>query len=187
MARFSLGGRKKKPASGSPETPTPDLGAGSEPLGDTTVFPAPPDEGSSRRRPKVVSALDGFKDPSRRPRYIIWTGAGVVVLAAVMIVALGVTSSYWFCANVCHKVQDDSIIAYNRSSHSEISCMACHEPVNANPLVFILAKAESLGELYLTALNKYELPLNPESTSSFRSAYWPTEDPSIASRRNVRI
>ncbi len=105
----------------------------------------------------------GWKDPVRRPRYIIWCGVGVLFIAVFMILALGATSTYWFCANICHKVQDDSIIAYNRSSHSQISCMACHEPVNANPVVFIMAKAESLGELYLTALNKYELPLNGKS------------------------
>ncbi len=105
----------------------------------------------------------GWKDPVRRPRYIIWTGVAVLVIAVFAILALGATSTYWFCASICHKVQDDSIIAYNRSSHSQISCMSCHEPVNADPVTFILAKAEALGELYLTALNKYELPLNAES------------------------
>ena len=107
-------------------------------------------------------SLAGFKDPVRRPRYIIWTGVAVLVLAAVMIVALGVTSTYWFCANGCHKVQDDTIIAYNHSTHSKIGCMSCHMPVGASPVVFILHKAEALGELYQTVTNKYELPLNGE-------------------------
>jgi len=111
-------------------------------------------------------SLAGFKDPVRRPRYIIWTGVAVLVLAAVMIVALGVTSTRWFCSEGCHKVQDDTIIAYQHSSHSEISCMACHMPVNANPIVFILHKAEALGELYLTVTDNYELPLNAESEVS---------------------
>lgn len=108
-------------------------------------------------------SLAGFKDPVRRPRYIIWTGVAVLVLAAVMIVALGVTSTYWFCAEGCHKVQDDAIIAYERSSHSNVSCMACHMPPNANPIVFILHKAEALGELYLTVTDNFELPLNAHS------------------------
>ncbi len=111
--------------------------------------------------PKI--SLAGFKDPVRRPRFIIWTGVAVLVLAAVMITALGVTSTYWFCAEGCHKVQDDTITAYNLSTHSEISCMACHMPVNANPVVFILHKAEALGELYLTVTDNFELPLNGES------------------------
>lgn len=108
-------------------------------------------------------SLAGFKDPVRRPRYIIWAGVAVLVLAAVMITALGVTSTRWFCSEGCHKVQDDSIIAYQRSSHAEISCMACHMPPNANPIVFILHKAEALGELYLTVTDNFELPLNGES------------------------
>jgi len=108
-------------------------------------------------------SLAGFKDPVRRPRYIIWTGVVVLLLAAFVIVALGVTSTYWFCANGCHKVQDDTITAYDNSSHSKISCMACHMPVNADPITFVLHKAEALGELYLTATGKYEIPLNGES------------------------
>jgi hypothetical protein len=108
-------------------------------------------------------SLAGFKDPVRRPRYIIWTGTAVLMLAGVMIVALGVTSSYWFCSEACHKVQDDTITAYDNSSHSEVSCMACHMPVSADPFTFILHKAEALGELYLTVTDNFEIPLNGTS------------------------
>jgi hypothetical protein len=119
-----------------------------------------PEQGEMRM---AKISLAGFKDPVRRPRYIIWTGVAVLVLAAVMIVALGVTSTRWFCAEGCHKVQDDTILAYEASTHSQISCMACHMPVNANPVIFILHKAEALGELYLTVRDDFELPLNAES------------------------
>lgn len=108
-------------------------------------------------------SLAGFKDPARRPRYIIWTGVAVLMIAAFMVVALGVTSTFWFCSEGCHKVQDDSIIAYTRSTHSEISCMACHMPPNADPVSFMLHKAEALGELYLTVTDNFELPLNGDS------------------------
>lgn len=111
-------------------------------------------------------SLAGFKDPVRRPRFIIWTGVIVLLLAAFVVVALGATSTRWFCAQVCHKVQDDTIASYEASSHSEISCMACHEPVNANTVVFLLAKMKALGELYTTVTNKYELPLNAGSALS---------------------
>ena len=111
-------------------------------------------------------SLAGFKDPVRRPRYLIWTGAALLVLAAFIVVAFSATSTYWFCAEVCHKVQDDSIAAYDRSSHSMVSCMSCHEPVNADPITFTLKKAKALGELVMTVSNNYELPLNPESTLS---------------------
>lgn len=108
-------------------------------------------------------SFDGFKDPTRRPRYITWTAVAVILLIAFMIPVLGITSTRWFCANGCHKVQDDTITAYEHSPHSEISCMACHMPANANPAVFLLHKAEALGELYMTVTNKFELPLNGES------------------------
>ncbi len=111
-----------------------------------------------------ISLVAGFKDPVRRPRFIIWTGVIVILFAAFVMVALGVTSTYWFCANVCHKVQDDSISAYNRSAHSEISCLACHMPVNASPPIFLLHKIEAgvLGGLH-TVTNNFENPLNPEN------------------------
>jgi nitrate/TMAO reductase-like tetraheme cytochrome c subunit len=102
----------------------------------------------------------GFTDPVTRPRYIIWSAVGVLTLVTVMILALGITSSRWFCAEGCHKVQDDTIIAYSHSSHNKISCLACHMPVNSSPVTFMLHKAEALGELYLTVTNTYELPLN---------------------------
>lgn len=108
-------------------------------------------------------SLTGFKDPRRRARYIIWTGAAVMVMAAVMILALGITSTRWFCAEGCHKVQDDTILSYERSPHANISCMACHMPANAGPVTFMLHKAEALGELYLTVTDNFHLPLNGNS------------------------
>ena len=92
-------------------------------------------------------SFKGFKDPTSRPRYIIWALVAVLIIAGVMIPVLGITSTRWFCSEGCHKVQDDTITAYEHSAHSEISCMACHMPVAANPVVFLIHKAEALGEL----------------------------------------
>jgi hypothetical protein len=108
-------------------------------------------------------SLAGFRNPATRPRYIIWTLVGVVGFVAVMGIALGVTSTRWFCSEGCHKVQDDTIVANEHSSHSEIACMACHMPAGASPVTFMLHKVEALGELYLTVTDQFELPLNPES------------------------
>jgi hypothetical protein len=108
-------------------------------------------------------SLAGFKDPVRRPRYIVWTFVVVFALAAFVVVALGATSTFWFCADVCHKVQDDTIDAYKASSHSQISCMACHEPVGADTITFLLAKIKSAGEVIPTVGNTFSLPLNEGS------------------------
>ena len=108
-------------------------------------------------------SFNGFKNPVTRPRYIIWALVVVLVIAGVMIPVLGITSTRWFCSEGCHKVQDDTIKAYQRSAHAEISCMACHMPVAANPVIFLIHKAEALGELVQTISGSYTLPLNPES------------------------
>ncbi len=108
-------------------------------------------------------SLAGFKDPVRRPRMIMWTFAVVFGLAAFVIVALGATSTKFFCAQVCHKVQDDTIEAYEKSPHSQVSCMACHEPVNADTITFLFAKVKSGLEVIPTVGNTFSLPLNPGS------------------------
>lgn len=115
----------------------------------------------SRKRRRF--SLSGFKDPVMRPRYIVLSGMALLVLAAVVIVGVGVSSTRWFCANACHQVQDDTITAYNRSSHSEVGCYACHMPTTANPVSFMLHKAENLLELGPTITKTFELPLNAES------------------------
>ncbi len=84
------------------------------------------------------------------------------------------TSSYWFCADVCHKVQDDTITAYNNSTHSEINCMACHMPANADPITFVLHKVTALGELYLTVTDNYEIPLNKGSHLAMDGDHMPS-------------
>jgi hypothetical protein len=111
----------------------------------------------------------GFKDPQRRPRFIIWTGVGVVFLAGMVVIVFGLVSTRWFCASMCHKVQDDTMISYYRSSHSKIHCFACHLPVNANPISFVWHKLETMPELYATVTNKFEFPLNPESELAMKT------------------
>jgi hypothetical protein len=107
-------------------------------------------------------SFGGYVDPVRRPRWIIWTVVVVIAIVGFMIPVLGITSTRWFCSEGCHKVQDDTIESYQHSSHSEISCMACHMPVGANPVIFLMHKAEALGELVQTVTNNYDLPLNKE-------------------------
>ena len=116
-------------------------------------------------------SLAGFKDPVRRPRFIVWTFVVVLALAAFVIVMLGATSTRWFCSEVCHKVQDDTIAAYNASSHAEISCMACHEPVNADTFTFLVAKVKSGLEVIPTVGNTFSLPLNPGSALALKGGH----------------
>lgn len=116
-------------------------------------------------------SLVGFKDPVRRPRFIMWTFAVVFFLAAFVVFALGATSTKFFCAQICHKVQDDTINAYEKSPHSRISCMACHEPVNADTVTFLIAKVKSGLEVIPTVGNTFDLPLNPGSALALKGGH----------------
>lgn len=111
-----------------------------------------------------------WKNPNKRPRYIMWAGAGLMGLAAFVIAAVMATSNRWFCSDVCHLVMDDAIIAYETSPHANISCMACHTKVKANPVPFLLHKAEfGIDGVYKVATGTYHLPPNPESEVAFET------------------
>lgn len=107
------------------------------------------------------SLIGGFRDPKTRPRYIVWFAVAIMGLAVFVVMGgmIG-TSTVWFCSAPCHKVQADTIAAYRASAHAQISCVACHEPANTNPIVVALAKAKSMAEIPPTVSNTYELPLN---------------------------
>ena len=117
--------------------------------------------------------ITAFKNPVTRPRAIIWTGTILAILCLVMVVMVGATTSYWFCAEICHKVQDDSIFTYNRSTHSKVSCVSCHMPVNDNVVTFLLHKVELLAELPMTVAGTYSIPLNAESEVSLNKKMFP--------------
>lgn len=111
-----------------------------------------------------MSLIGKFRDPKSRPRAIIWTGVGVFAFAAFFVLsAVIITSTRWFCAVPCHKVQADTIAAYEASAHSQISCMACHEPVNGNPVELLIAKVKGTFGIPATVTNTFELPLNAGS------------------------
>jgi len=113
------------------------------------------------QRGSRVSIIGRFRDPKTRPRAIVWLGMAIIGLA-VFFVAVGVigTSTKWFCANPCHMVQSDTIASNEASVHANISCVACHEPANASPIVLVMAKVRSVGEVPPTVTGTYELPLN---------------------------
>lgn len=117
--------------------------------------------------------IAAFKNRQTRARAIIWTGVLALVVILVMGIAVAATTSYWFCAEICHKVQDDSIDAYNRSSHSKVSCVSCHMPPGADPVTFLLHKVEALAELPPTIFNTYTLPLNPDSHIALDAKQFP--------------
>jgi hypothetical protein len=106
-------------------------------------------------------SLAGFKDPVRRPRYIIWTGVVLLSVAAFIIFAFGVSSTYWFCGTFCHSIQGDAVAAYDNGTHSTVSCLTCHEPVNGDPLIFTYRKAYAGADGIIDLITDgYDTPLN---------------------------
>lgn len=104
-----------------------------------------------------------FKDPARRPRAIIWTGVIVIAFGALYAVSQMVTSTAWFCNDVCHNVHADNKTQYYTSSHAEVSCMACHYPVNMNPVSFVFDRVDKLLDIYPTIAGTFEMPVNAAS------------------------
>ncbi|MCL2331922.1 MAG: NapC/NirT family cytochrome c [Actinomycetia bacterium] len=122
----------------------------------------------------ALHLIEAFRNPVSRPRAIIWAGVVLILFIAFVMVAIAATSSFWFCAEGCHKVQDDAVAAYRQGSHNQVSCLSCHMPAGANPIVFMIHKVEAgVGELPITIANTFEVPLNPESKVALSSIEFP--------------
>ncbi|MCL2491317.1 MAG: NapC/NirT family cytochrome c [Coriobacteriia bacterium] len=122
----------------------------------------------------ISRLIEAFRNPVTRPRAIIWLGALLSFLFFFVALAVGATTSYWFCASVCHKVQDDAIAAYHNSAHAKVSCVSCHMPAGADPVTFLLHKVEALAELPPTVTNTFHLPLNPYSATALSAYTFPS-------------
>jgi len=113
---------------------------------------------------KKKGLLAGFKDPGKRPRYIIWAGVALIGFCAFILVGFAGSSTDWFCGTLCHSVQGDAVAAYDNGSHNKVNCLTCHEPVNGDPISFAYRKVEAgvIGA-YELATTTYALPLNATS------------------------
>jgi len=109
---------------------------------------------------RLRRVFGGFADPARRTKWIIVSFTVLILLIAASIPVFAVTTSTGFCENACHKVQDDTITAYQHSVHSKVACVACHLPVGRNPLTFAAHEISSLKEVGEALTNNYSLPLN---------------------------
>jgi len=99
----------------------------------------------------------------KRRRLVIWLGVVTLLFAAFYVGANMITSTRWFCNDVCHVVHHDNARAYYAGSHSEVSCIACHYPVNQNPLSFALDRVDKLFDIMPTIDGTFPMPLNEYS------------------------
>lgn len=101
-----------------------------------------------------------FRDPVRRPRAVIWLGVVLVLAAFFYVAAQTLTSTFWFCNDVCHTVHADNKAAFYAGSHEKVSCVACHYPVSMNPLPFALDRMDKLLDIPPTIRGTFEMPVN---------------------------
>lgn len=99
----------------------------------------------------------------RRSRTILWVGVIAIIGVTLWAGALIGTSTRWFCEEPCHIVHADNTKSYNAASHAKISCIACHEPVNASPFVYTYMKIYVLPDLWATITKTFDLPMNPNN------------------------
>jgi hypothetical protein len=107
--------------------------------------------------------FSAFADPVRRPRAVAWAGVVLVALLFFYAASMAVTSTAWFCNDVCHNVHADNAKQWAAGSHSEVSCMACHYPVDLDAARFALDRVDKLLDIYPTVTGTFEMPLNKHS------------------------
>lgn len=111
--------------------------------------------------------------------------ASVVVGLLSMVVLAGATykgvhemESVAFCGTVCHTVMEPEHTAFQRSSHSKLTCADCH--IGAGADWFVKSKISGSWQMVSVALNLYPTPV-PSPVHSLRPArdtceqcHWPT-------------
>ncbi|MBI5232515.1 MAG: hypothetical protein HY876_10185 [Coriobacteriales bacterium] len=111
-----------------------------------------------------VRAITGaVTDPDRRARLILWLLVVSFAFAGVFAGSQLVTSTPWFCNDVCHNVHADNAKAWAAGSHANVNCVACHYEPNMNAGSFILDRVDKLVDIPPTIANSFPMPLNGES------------------------
>ncbi len=110
-----------------------------------------------------LNPVRAFRDPVTRPRALIWALVALMGFVVLWTVGIVGTCPEWFCTDPCHVVHDDNTLAYEASTHTNVSCIACHEPLNANPFEMTYMKIYVLPDLTATIFGTYEVPVNPAS------------------------
>ncbi len=67
------------------------------------------------------------------------------------------TDSNEFCATVCHEVMEPEAVAYARSPHSKVKCVACHIGPGAD--WFVQAKISGIRQVFAVMTDSYARPI----------------------------
>ena len=119
--------------------------------------------------------------PKTRNWLLVLTGAtmvNIVIVAGATYKGVEVMESVEFCGLACHSVMEPEHTAYQRSSHSRVSCAECHIGPGAD--WFVKSKLDGAWQLVAVALDLYPRPI-PTPLHDLRPAretceqcHWPT-------------
>ena len=110
-------------------------------------------------RSRLNQRLETLSD---RPLYL---ARAIVVLTVINFAAVGTVgftgatymSSTQFCTKACHDIMGPEEVAYLRSPHQRVDCVACHVAPGAQG--YIAAKLNGTKQLYHTIFDDYERPI----------------------------
>ncbi len=119
--------------------------------------------------------------PKTRNWLLILTGVtmvNIVIVAGATYKGVEVMESVEFCGLACHSVMEPEHTAYQRSSHSRVSCAECHIGPGAD--WFVKSKLDGAWQLVAVAFDLYPRPI-PTPLHDLRPAretceqcHWPT-------------
>lgn len=119
--------------------------------------------------------------PKTRNWLLVLTGAtmvNIVIVAGATYKGVEVMESVEFCGMACHSVMEPEHTAYQRSSHSRVSCADCHIGPGAD--WFVKSKLDGAWQLVSVAFDLYPRPI-PTPLHDLRPAretceqcHWPT-------------
>ena len=119
--------------------------------------------------------------PRTRNWMMIFLGAtmvNIVIVAGATYKGVEVMESVEFCGQACHTVMQPEHTAYQRSSHSRVSCAECHIGPGAD--WFVKSKLDGAWQLVAVAFDLYPRPI-PTPLHDLRPAretceqcHWPT-------------
>lgn len=112
----------------------------------------------------IWERLKTLKDPKVRIRTALYSGAAIMIGLFIFAIAMPLTSHPTFCGKVCHSMRRE-YFTWKKSSHSNITCTACH--VEQGLIPFFFEKVEGPLGIIAEITGNYERPVNTESELGF--------------------
>jgi hypothetical protein len=109
--------------------------------------------------------------------FISLSAVNVAILIVIGYEAYHFTDSSYFCGKVCHTVMEPEYVAYQRSAHSRVACVACH--IGPGAQWYVQAKFSGLRQVKAVLQDSYSRPI-PAPVHELRPArdtceqcHWP--------------